>query len=300
MARGTEAKARRKEQRKEARSSTDTDNNNTPPEDELPSFGDAIKPVDDSSSDEEEDEMPKFTLKKTKIKKKKKTAQQQQQKSPCCPPPSSLKGIKTGPLIVLVMLFGTAIIPAMLFFGDWAGGMIQKHHIMGGLGFKLGIGPSPRQRVVSFYEKHDPTKINDVTKILSKHYGDYPKLIKRLERKYQDYGYFMNWEEDEAPYKLAKEKLGMTADLIGKKWKRHAPLPLQNGARNMKHNTGRLYRKGRVFWKKHAWPHLEPFFGVPKGAAEQKRKDRKAAADEKNKKTKGGRKKNLEFRDDEM
>jgi len=197
----------------------------------------------------------------------------------------------------MVMLFATAVIPALLFMGDWFGGMIQKHHIMGGLGFKLGIGPSPRKRVMSFYEKHDHSKIEDVTKILSKHYGDYPKLIKRLERKYQDYGYFLNWEDDEAPYKLAKEKLGITAEFIGKKWKRYAPLPLQNGSRNMKHNLGYLYRKGRVFWKKHMWPALEPFFGVPKGGADQKRKDRDAAH---TKKKKGKKGKNLEFRDDEM
>eukprot|EP00586_Coscinodiscus_wailesii_P013006 CAMPEP_0172497716 /NCGR_PEP_ID=MMETSP1066-20121228/104122_1 /TAXON_ID=671091 /ORGANISM="Coscinodiscus wailesii, Strain CCMP2513" /LENGTH=296 /DNA_ID=CAMNT_0013270647 /DNA_START=132 /DNA_END=1022 /DNA_ORIENTATION=+ len=294
MARGADGKARRKEQRKEARNEAnrlleeDTDQKLEQTEDDVPYFeghNDAIAPVDNSSEDE--DEMPKMTLRKTKIKKKKVMAG---------PPPSSSKGIKKGPLIMLLLMFGTATIPALLFMGDWVGNMIQKHHILGNMGQKLGIGASPKKRVLSFYEKHDPSKIKDVPTILAKHYGDYPKLVKRLERKYQDYGYFLNWEDDEAPYKLAKEKLELTAKFLGKKWQRYAPLPLQTGARNMKHNFGYLYRKGRVIWKKKVWPALEPYLGVPDGGKAQKRKDAQEARNRKNKK---GKRSNLEFRDDD-
>ena len=61
---------------------------------------------------------------------------------------------------------------------------------------------------MSFYEKHDPTKLEEVPKIMAKYYGDYPKLVKRLERRYQDYGYFQNWEQDEAPMKIAMVRCG--------------------------------------------------------------------------------------------
>ena len=71
------------------------------------------------------------------------------------------------------------------------------------MGHKLGVGATPKKRVLSFYEKHDPEKFDDIPKIMAKYYGDYPKLVKRLERRYQDYGYFKDWEQDEAPMKLA-------------------------------------------------------------------------------------------------
>ena len=120
----------------------------------------------------------------------------------CCGPPggsSGEGGIKTLPLVMLIMLTGTTVIPALLYMGDYFSAFIQKNHIMGNLGQRLGIGPSPKKRVISFYEKHDPEKMGEVNNILSKYYGDYPKLVKRLERKYGDYGYFLNWESDEAP-----------------------------------------------------------------------------------------------------
>ena len=116
------------------------------------------------------------------------------------------EGIKTLPLILLILLLGTTLLPALLYVSDRLGGMVQKRGVLSTLGQKLGIGPSPRKRVVSFYEKHDPAKLKEVNEIISKYYGDYPTLIKRLERKYHDYGYFLNWEEDDAAWKLAMEK----------------------------------------------------------------------------------------------
>merc|ERR1712232_635251 len=141
----------------------------------------------------------------------------------------------------------------------------------GNIGFRLGIGPSPKKRVISFYEKHDPSKLSQVNSIMSKHYGEYPKLIKRLERKYHDYGYFIDWEKDEAPMKLAKDQLMVTYDWFGEQFATHAPRPVKNAYRNAKANITNLYMKGRKIWKKKIWPVLEPYFGVP---------DAKAAADQ--------------------
>ena len=230
-----------------------------------------------------------------KKKKRKKSKSANAGAAPATPPAPPAKGIKMGPLIMLVMMLGTTLLPALLYAGDWFGNFMQKQHILGNIGHKLNIGSSPKKRVFSFYEKHSPEKLDEVEVILAKYYGDYPKLVKRLERKYQDYGYFLNWEQDEAPMTLAFEKLDETKKSFQKTFNKHAPQGAKNAVRNISFNVSKIYRKGRVMWKKRVWPMLEPFFGVPDGGAAQKRKDGETA---KNKK--GRRRKNTDFRDDEM
>merc|ERR1712008_445356 len=98
-------------------------------------------------------------------------------------------------------------------------------------------GAVPKKRVMSFYEKHDPTKFNEVPTILSKYYGDYPQLVKKLERKYQDYGYFLGCEEDEAPFVLVREQLRDTYTLwINSYWNVYAPQQAKTAARNIRYN----------------------------------------------------------------
>lgn len=239
----------------------------------------------------------------TKIRKKK--------KKPCCDndhdqtmpqaPKKANQGIKTTPLILLIMMVGTAVLPVLIYASDFLGGLMAKNHVMGQLGFRLGMGAVPRKRVLSFYEKHDPNKLEEVPTILSKYYGDYPKLVKKLERKYQDYGYFLGWEEDEAPMTLAIEKMQETySTWIHSYWNVYAPQTLKTAARNIRYNVAFLQKKLRKAWKKTIWPHLEPFLGVPKGAEKQKRQD--AAEARKRKQatsTTSGRRRSTEFRDDE-
>jgi len=203
MARGEEAKARRKAERKEARQK-----NAENLFDNVTTEDDNEEEIEDSS---EEEVIPR----------KKKSGKR---------PPNGGEAvggkkqvIKPLPLILLILLTGTTVLPALIYMSDWVGKAMQKNHVMGSLGYKLGIGSSPRKRVLSFYEKHDPEKISEVPNILAKYYGDYPKLIKRLERKYQDYGYFLNWEQDEAPMVLAMEKLQLTYEYLGQKWQIYAP-----------------------------------------------------------------------------
>lgn len=287
MARGVEGKLRRRNEKKEARAADAarileakdgiSQNDFDHQEDELPTPPENLDNDDHSSS---EDEKP---AKKTKKIKSRRSAQ---------PPSPPSKPIKTLPLVMLILLTGSTLLPAIIYAGDWFGNMAQKHHIMGSLGHRLGVGSSPKKRVMSFYEKHDPSKIKEVPTILSKHYGDYPVLVKKLERKYQDYGYFLNWEKDEAPMQLAKEKFEETYEYLGKLWMKHAPQVVKTGARNARYNITFLYKKGRRLWRIKVWPVLQPFFGVPEGAAAQKRKDAKATRAKK----KG--KKNAEFRDD--
>lgn len=299
MARGQEAKLRRRANRKnkddeegpiDMFGQDDNDDDDAIPL--PPSMGKTKAPVIDAdSSDDGLDDMPK----KSKKKKSKKTV-----RPPGVPPPTSdAGGIKKGPLIMLLMMFGTAVIPAMIYASDFLGKFVAQNNVIGQVGFRMGIGAVPRKRVMSFYEKHAPEKLEEVPKILASHYGDYPKLVKKLERKYQDYGYFIGWEEDEAPLTLALDNFkGLYDTWLEQYWNVYAPQPLKTAFRNIRYNLNTLRKKFRKVWKKTVWPALEPFFGVPKGVEKQKREDAKAARDAR-KKTTGTKRKNTDFRDEE-
>ena len=324
MARGSEAKAARKQARKEARAKEAErilgGEENVNEFDTFPSATTGVEHDDDSSSsssDEGEEVNDVGVLGKTPEKKDKQSKSNRAKKAamqrtaaakkggavcgPGCAPGGVESGsIKTLPLIMLIMLTGTTVLPALLYMGDYFSAIIQKKHLLGNLGHKLGIGPSPKKRVISFYEKHDPEKLNEVEGILSKYYGDYPKLVKRLERKYGDYGYFLNWEQDEAPMTLALDQLWETRDMLATQLDRHAPAIIKTGARNMRHNLGFVYKKGYALWKKQVWPVLKPYLGVPdaKTARQQKLKDKKDA-EKRKKEASGQRRRSAEYRDDD-
>ncbi|KAL3795272.1 hypothetical protein HJC23_008357 [Cyclotella cryptica] len=311
MARGADAKSARKQARKEARAKEAERILNG--EDALNEFANPPPlDVDDQADtnanddDSEEDEaIPEKTPEKTKSSKsaraKKAATQRTAAKHESGAKPADSGGIKTLPLIFLIMLTGTTVLPALLYMGDYLSAYVQKNHLLGNFGHRLGIGPNPKKRVISFYEKHDPEKISEVPAILSKYYGDYPKLVKRLERKYGDYGYFLNWEQDEAPMYLALDKLYETRDFIQTQFDRHAPAIVKTGARNMRHNLGFVYKKAHKAWKKQVWPILQPYLGVPdeKAARKQKLKDKREAEKMKKQKSGGGRRKSAEFRDED-
>jgi len=217
-------------------------------------------------------------------------------------PPKKERSIKTAPLILLIIMTGTTLLPALIYAGDYMSTFLAKSNVLGSMGYRMGIGNVPRKRVMSFYEKHAPEKVPEVPQILSKYYGDYPKLIKSLERKYQDYGYFMGWEQDEAPMKLISEYLQDIYKMWIKQWNKFAPQVAKTAARNARYNLTFVYKKVSKAWTKHVWPHLEPIFGVPDGAEKQKRQD---AADARKRKATGGtaggsttRRRNRDYRDD--
>ena len=270
MARGAEAKLRRRNKRK---------NEN-----------EVVTSMFEGDSDDEDDDAKEVAA----IKDKKSSAKSEEQSIRM--PPKKKEGIKKTPLILLIMMVGTTVLPALIYASEFLANYAQKHHVLGSIGYRLGVGSVPRQRVLSFYEKHDPSKISDVPNILAKHYGDYPKLVKKLERKYQDYGYFLGWEEDEAPLTLALEQIAETRDyFVHQYWNRYAPQVLKTAARNIRYNLTFVFKKGHKIWKKKVWPHLEPFLGVPKGVEKQKRKDAKAR---KGPGSQGTRRKSKDYRDD--
>jgi len=300
MPRGDDAKLRRRN-RKKAEAEGVTDMFGTGDEDD--DAGGDRAPTNEDLNDAAaaaEGDMPK---------KKKKGKSKPPGAAPAIPPGAggggggNTGGIKTLPLIFLVLMVGTTLLPALIYMGDYAAVFLSKNNIMGSIGFRLGIGAVPKKRVLSFYEKHNPEKLDEVPGILAKHYGEYPKLIKKLERKYQDYGYFVGWEDDEAPIRIAMEQLQATYDVwLQQYWNKYAPQPLKTAFRNIRYNLTFLYKQFKKAWKKQIWPLLEPIFGVPDGAAAQKRKDAAEARARLQKKSGsggGGRRRNTDFRDDD-
>lgn len=260
----------------------------------------------DDEADKDSDEDVVTPKKKKKSKKSKAASGDDDYMKMPTAPKTKKSQIKSTPLILLILMTGSTLLPALIFASDYIGGFMAKHHVLGQIGFRLGMGGVPRKRVLSFYEKHDPEKIENVPEILSKYYGDYPKMIKKLERKYQDYGYFLGWEQDEAPLVLALEQLQEAYDVwIHSYWNVYAPQPLKTGARNIRYNLTFLQKKVSKAWKKHVWPVLEPIFGVPKGGEKQKRADaaearrRRQAASGAGSGSGGTRRRSAQFRDNE-
>merc|ERR1712137_1475404 len=122
-------------------------------------------PVEDDSEEEPVE-------KKKKKKKKSKSASGAGGGDMPMPPPKKKQGINSTPLILLIIMTGSTLLPALIFASDYLGNFLQNHHVLGQIGFRMGMGAVPRKRVLSFYEKHDPEKLNDVPDILSKYYGD--------------------------------------------------------------------------------------------------------------------------------
>lgn len=205
--------------------------------------------------------------------------------------------IKLLPLIFLLLLTGSTLLPAAFWVLDNAGPMLGKTNLTGRLGYRFGIGSTPKKRVVTFYEKHAPEKIHEVDSIVSKYYGDYKTLTKKLERKYQDYGYFVGWEQDEAPSKLALAEFGVHVKAAKQYYRKNAPAAIVQASDNFYYNVGGLAQQGRKVWDKTIWPILKPIIYIPdeKEAKRQKAEDKKKYG----KKPKGRRKKNSEFRDEE-
>jgi hypothetical protein len=277
MARGEAAKLRRRNKRKE--------------------HNEEVTNMFDVSSDDEGDGSDTDGNDDSQGKSKKKQTNKEQEKVRI--PVKQSQGIKKAPLILLIMMVGTTVLPALIYASDFLANYAQKHHLLGNIGYRLGLGAVPRKRVISFYEKHDPTKIEDVPKILAKHYGSYDKLTRKLERKYQDYGYFLGWEEDEAPLTLALEQLEETREyFVRQYWNVYAPQPLKTAARNIRYNLTFLIKKLQKAWKKTLWPALEPFLGVPKGVEKQKRMDAKEAQKRRPGASAGTRRRSKDYRDD--
>merc|ERR1712232_1221605 len=108
--------ARRKEARKEERAAEaesfveDENVNEFDNTGDIP-FPQPVGGLSEASENEEEEEV--VVKKKSKRKKNK--------SSKAAPPPQPVKkeGIKTAPIVLLILMTGTTLLPALLYAGDW-------------------------------------------------------------------------------------------------------------------------------------------------------------------------------------
>ncbi|KAJ1451699.1 hypothetical protein M885DRAFT_468177 [Pelagophyceae sp. CCMP2097] len=107
-------------------------------------------------------------------------------------------GIQWKYVAFLFLLFGTAMLPAVLWVGDKVASLGGGAAKAGGasLSHRLGLAATPKDRLVLFYEKHNSEKVGEVDGLVKKYAGNYAKMVKVLEAKYQDYGFFIGWEKD--------------------------------------------------------------------------------------------------------
>jgi hypothetical protein len=121
-------------------------------------------PVIDSSSDDDDEPGPQ--------------SRRQQKKS---------NGIKWKYVAFLALLFGSAILPVVLWIVDHAGGLLGTGltKAIGASTARMGLTPTPKDRLAKFYEKHNPEKVGEVDHLVQKYAGDYPKMIKVRSRRFE-------------------------------------------------------------------------------------------------------------------
>lgn len=85
------------------------------------------------------------------------------------------KGIRWGPLIMMVMIVGAGLLP----------GLVKLADSLGQLGyFNTWFKEDHEARLLRFYKKHNPAKVGDVPSVSRTYRGREEVLYKKLEAKY--------------------------------------------------------------------------------------------------------------------
>ena len=165
----------------------------------------------------------------------------------------------------------------------------------------LGMAATPKERLAKFYGKHNPDKVDEVAArtsaslffvfflssrseenkesgvatprprlsvlslspqvLIKKYSGNYPKMVKVLEAKYHDYGFFLGWEED-ANFKTFFKKEAVR--YFGKAqflYKKHMPYKLRGAFYNMYYNISTVLQPLTDPLWGFARPFLDPWLG---------------------------------------
>uniref|UniRef100_A0A7S3JUU8 Uncharacterized protein n=1 Tax=Aureoumbra lagunensis TaxID=44058 RepID=A0A7S3JUU8_9STRA len=119
-----------------------------------------------------------------------------------------LAQIKWKYVIMLLLLTGTAVLPAALWVIDtfFAASSNAASVGISTIVARMGMTPTPKERLIKFYKKHNPEKVDEVPTLVHKYAGNYEKMIKILEAKYGDYGFFIGWQEDADFKKFMKKE----------------------------------------------------------------------------------------------
>lgn len=215
-------------------------------------YGD-LKDSDESSAEDDDDDYDSSSRSYSRRKKK-----------------GYFEKIKWGHVAILCMMTMGGLAPFFFMLADNIGPAIGKY--MPNLNLaptmvNLGLMQTPKKRLVDFYQKHNQTdKLADdlVDATILKYAGDYPTLIKKLERKYQDYGYFIGWEHEGGLADVQKKTYQWVADNGGRVYQRYVPFPIRNGVKRTMFNLERFYK---IAYKK-----LDKWTAAPAAGAKKKSK----------------------------
>ena len=152
------------------------------------------------------------------------------------------KPIKWKFVAFLVLLTGTAVLPAALWVVDNVFSLSGSALAVSAsaLAGRMGFTPTPKNRLLKFYEKHNPEKVPEVPQLIHKYAGNYPKMIKVLEAKYHDYGFFIGWRDDADFKHFIKQESTRAFRKAQLYYRKYVPFKLRVAFYNMYANTERL------------------------------------------------------------
>lgn len=183
---------------------------------------------DEDDADDVDDEYEEATSSKRRVQK----------------PKGYFANIKWKHVALLVMMTGTAVLPAVLWVVDKTSTLLNQNDAFKSMGIKLGMTPTPKERLEKFYKKHDePEKLQEVDHLLTKYAGSYDKMIKVLESKYNDYGYFIGWEMDSDWRVLMGKEMKKTYQKARKIYQKKVPWGVQRTFYNIYYNAKKVYYK---------------------------------------------------------
>ena len=143
----------------------------------------------------------------------------------------------------------TGLVPMVMLAADNIGPAISK--VMPSFNLAptmvaMGLVATPKKRLREFYIKHDQIDKLDESKLdetIMKYAGDYGTLTKRLERKYQDYGYFIGWDQEGSLADVQKKTFEWVTEKSSVYYQKYVPFPLRNGMRRASTNANYYWKR---------------------------------------------------------
>mmetsp|Transcript_27577 Transcript_27577/g.84609 ORF Transcript_27577/g.84609 Transcript_27577/m.84609 type:complete len:271 (-) Transcript_27577:1183-1995(-) len=150
--------------------------------------------------------------------------------------------VKWKHVALLALLTGTAVLPGVLWAADHLFALSGSALALSASAFasRAGLTPTPKDRLVKFYEKHNPDKVSDVPQLVHKYAGNYDKMVKTLEAKYGDYGFFLGWRDDADFKAFVKKEAAKSLAKAQVYYRIYVPFRLRVALFNMYTNLERL------------------------------------------------------------
>ena len=94
------------------------------------------------------------------------------------------------------------------------------------------------------------SQVDKVAAAIKRYAGDYKTMTKRLEAKYNDYGFFIGWENDSGFAAIQKEGMAVLQEKGAAYYQQYVPFQIRNGFKNIYLNAN-FY--GKKAYKMVSW-----------------------------------------------